>query len=163
VSPRPPAGMPTGAWSGGAAGAAALCLLAPNPSPMTLDGTNTWLVIQWEVNVYGTTDKRSFQTWIGVNGVQDISYTYDGAQADPAGQPFLVGAENAVGQGDMEAVLPTGEDLVVTSTDPAPGDTVTYEVTVKGRYPGWANVHTEMVAELVPGVTVVDTPLPVTR
>ena len=34
----------------------------------------------------------------------------------------LVGAENAIGQGDMEAVLPT-EDLRVTSTDPVPGAT----------------------------------------
>jgi glyoxylase-like metal-dependent hydrolase (beta-lactamase superfamily II) len=36
--------MPTGPWRGGAVGAAALCVLAPNPSPMTLDGTNTWVV-----------------------------------------------------------------------------------------------------------------------
>lgn len=31
-------------WSGGIATAHAECLLAPNPSVMTLDGTNTWLV-----------------------------------------------------------------------------------------------------------------------
>lgn len=40
----PPSGMPTGPWTGGAVGAAAFCVLAPNPSPMTLDGTNTWVV-----------------------------------------------------------------------------------------------------------------------
>ncbi len=44
MSARPPAGMPTGTWTGGPAGAAALCVLAPNPSPMTLDGTNTWVL-----------------------------------------------------------------------------------------------------------------------
>nr|WP_233150158.1 MBL fold metallo-hydrolase [Kineosporia sp. A_224] len=44
MSARPPAGMPTGAWTGGAAGPAALCVLAPNASPMTLDGTNTWVL-----------------------------------------------------------------------------------------------------------------------
>lgn len=34
----------TAPWSGGQATAHARCVLAPNPSVMTLDGTNTWLV-----------------------------------------------------------------------------------------------------------------------
>lgn len=31
-------------WSGGSFSATVSCILAPNPSPMTLDGTNTWLI-----------------------------------------------------------------------------------------------------------------------
>lgn len=31
-------------WSGGEVGPRLTCVLAPNPGPMTLDGTNTWLV-----------------------------------------------------------------------------------------------------------------------
>lgn len=37
-------GDPTGTWRGGQVSARAFCVLAPNPSPMTLDGTNTWVL-----------------------------------------------------------------------------------------------------------------------
>ncbi len=39
----PPAGS-MGPWTGGSVTEAATCLLAPNASPMTLDGTNTWVI-----------------------------------------------------------------------------------------------------------------------
>ncbi|GGL45509.1 MBL fold metallo-hydrolase [Phycicoccus endophyticus] len=33
-------------WAGGAVGERAHCVLAPNPGPMTLDGTNTWVLLE---------------------------------------------------------------------------------------------------------------------
>lgn len=33
-------------WSGGAVTDRATCILAPNPGPMTLDGTNTWILAE---------------------------------------------------------------------------------------------------------------------
>lgn len=43
VAPQPSA--PFGAWVGGQASANAHCLLQGNPGPMTLDGTNTWVLL----------------------------------------------------------------------------------------------------------------------
>jgi len=125
------------------------------------DGVNSWLVVEWRVNVFGTTDTRVFQTWIGVNGTQDISYTYANAMADPGGQPYLVGAENAAGAGDVSRFLPSA-DLVVTSTDPTPGASRSYQLTVRGAKPGTGRLHTELNATGVRGTTIADTNVEVT-
>ncbi|GAB3675737.1 MBL fold metallo-hydrolase [Angustibacter aerolatus] len=34
----------SGVWAGGEVSRVAVCVLAPNPGPMTLDGTNTWVL-----------------------------------------------------------------------------------------------------------------------
>lgn len=124
------------------------------------DNVDTWIVVQWELNVWGTNDLRRFQAWILVNGPQDISYAYSAPQGDPSGQPYLVGAENAAGDGDMQVTLPSAP-LVVTSTDPSPGDSLTVAVPVTGASVGEGALHTELVAPLVPGVTTVDTAITV--
>jgi hypothetical protein len=110
------------------------------------DGVNSWIVVESRLNVFGTASLRVFQTWIGINGVEDITYAYDPANlpADPFGFPFLVGAENSAGQGEMNAILPT-EDLRVTTSDPIPGGTATYAVHVRGKKPGLGKVRTELV------------------
>jgi glyoxylase-like metal-dependent hydrolase (beta-lactamase superfamily II) len=38
--------MTTDGWSGGTITERATCVLAPNPGPMTLDGTNTWVLVE---------------------------------------------------------------------------------------------------------------------
>ncbi|HEU4346659.1 MAG TPA: S8 family serine peptidase, partial [Actinoplanes sp.] len=116
----------------------------------------SWVVTEYRVNVFGTTSQRVFQVWIGVNGVQDITYAYDPARlpAAPGAQPFLVGAENELGQGEVAATLPTG-DLRVTSTAPTPGASASYTVTVKAVDTGTGVVTTEMDGTGLPGVTIV--------
>jgi hypothetical protein len=123
---------------------------------------DTWLVVEYRVNVFGTTSSRVFQAWIGVNGVQDITYAYPGPLADPNGQDFLVGAENQLGQGDMAATLPTA-DLRVTSSAPTPGASVSYTVNVRGLETGTGIVTTEMEGPDLPGVTVVTSTVQISR
>jgi subtilisin family serine protease len=128
---------------------------------------NSWIVVEYRVNVFGTNNLQVFQVWIGLNSDpnpgQDISYAYDPTRlpTDP-GLDFLVGAENVLGQGDMEAVLPTG-DLRVTSSDAVPGDTVSYELDVTSNRVGGHVVTSEMTASRSPGTVVVDTPVTVVR
>ena len=53
-------------------------------------GGLSWLVVEYQLNVFGTTDLRTFQVWIGINGVEDIAYEYATNQADPE-RPGLPG------------------------------------------------------------------------
>ncbi len=45
VPAKPPAST-AAPWSGGQVSPRAHCVLAPNPGPMTLDGTNTWVLLE---------------------------------------------------------------------------------------------------------------------
>jgi subtilisin family serine protease len=131
------------------------------------DGVDDWIVVEWQVNVFGTTSNRHFQVWIGVNGTQDISFTYDPAAlpANPGGQPFIVGAENEDGSGGQQlpaGTLPT-TDLVVTSTEPSPGGSVSYTVTAKGQAQGTGVLTTEMEASTVLGTTIATSEVTITR
>ena len=120
-------------------------------------GANRWVIVEWQVNVWGTTSNRHFQVWIGLNGAQDITFAYDpeAMPADPNGQEFGVGAENELGAGDVVfGELPT-EDLRVTSSDPVDGASYTYTVDVLARRAGAGVVRTEMTGPDLPGGTTV--------
>jgi len=126
------------------------------------DGTNDWLVVEFQLEAYGTEDLKVFQVWIGVNGEQDITYNYKpgisltGLYMGPGGG-LLVGAENQAGQGEMiKDVLPT-TDYEVVSTAPVPGQSAYYSVRVKGVKTGYGAVTSSMKASGVPGTTVVQT------
>jgi hypothetical protein len=104
------------------------------------DGVGSWIVIEWQENVAGTSTPRVFQAWLGINGVQDIQYAYKFDTIADSGQPLVIGAENA--DGTAGASLPAGTlptaDLRVVSVEGQPGGTVSYTLTLKGvlRGPG---------------------------
>ena len=120
------------------------------------DGVDTWIVTEWRVNVFGTTSSRVFQSWIGINGVEDISFTYNPANlpaAPPAGYGLTVGAENIDGTaGAQIAGLPT-QDLRVTSTPGVPGESYTYTYELKANKTGNRTTRTDMTTPLVRGTT----------
>jgi len=120
------------------------------------DGVSTWVVIEWRLNLFGTSSRRVFQSWIGLNGVEDISFVYDPANlpaAPPAVFGLTVGAENVDGTaGAQIAGVPT-TDLRVTSTPGVPGETYTYTYELKGSQTGNRTTRTDMTTPLVRGIT----------
>ena len=122
------------------------------------DGVNTWIVVEWELNPFGTTgNEQIFQTWLGINGVEDISFAYDPANLPTSPWPLEVGAENVDGSDGATLgfnVTPT-EDLDVISSDPVAGGSVSYDVHVRGIIPGTGTATSTMVGDELPGTTVV--------
>jgi hypothetical protein len=115
------------------------------------DGTHSWLIVQWQANDYGTSDLREFQAWIGVDGTQDITYTYAAPQSAPASDDFLVGAENALGAGDMQAILPD-DPIGITSSDATPGGSLSYDLRARGVGQGLGLLQTRMTGPGLAGV-----------
>jgi len=133
------------------------------------DGVNSWIVVQWNVHIYSdptATGARNMQVWIGVNGAQDISYTYDtdtiGKDA-PADGGVTIGAENVTGTGGAQVASPPTGDYVVTSTPGAPGGSTTVSLTVRGFSRGDRTLTSTMLSDQVAGATVVVTPITVVK
>jgi subtilisin family serine protease len=125
------------------------------------DGVSTWIVIEWRVNIFGTTSQRVFQHWLGEGTTEDITYAYNPADlpaAPPAGFGLTVGAENQAGSaGDQIAPTtpetPPTEDLRVTSTPGTPGEILAYSYELKGVARGTGEARTSMTTPLVRGTT----------
>lgn len=135
---------------------------APGIFATTLtDGVNDWIVVESRLNVFGTTNTQVFQTWIGINGTEDITFAYDPANLPdnpPAGFGLTVGAENTDGSAGAQTAptnpgtAPT-EDQRVTSTPGAPGGSMTYSFEMRGVSTGAGSVRTDMTTPLVRGTT----------
>ncbi|NUT43261.1 MAG: S8 family serine peptidase [Thermoactinospora sp.] len=121
------------------------------------DGVNSWLVVEWRVNLFGTSDLKVFQQWIGLGGAEDVSFAYDPANLPgpaPAGAGLTVGAENDEGTAGDQISGPPTEDLVVKSTPGAPGGSLTYSMKIKGVSTGAGKVTTATSTPQVKGITV---------
>jgi len=124
-----------------------------------------YIVIEFRVNAFGTTNLKDFEVFLGINGTQDISFNYapgtdvSGLTVGEGATGVAIGAENEPGTGGAELAHDTNppSDLTVTSTDPVPGDTATMTMHVRGEAVGTGLVHSEMTSPAVLGTTVSDT------
>lgn len=105
------------------------------------DGVNNWLILDWEnVLNYSDGEPNDFQIWVGVNGVEDISFTY-GDVSDGDGGFLIVGAENKFGNSGENwyadgagTPVAVGSEVRVQSQPGAPGETriVTFSAIARG-------------------------------
>lgn len=125
------------------------------------DGVNSWLVLDWEdVPTWSGDEDDSFQIWIGLNGVEDISFTY-GDVSDGDGGFLTVGAENAYGNSGQNwyvngvgTPVSADDEVRVVSVPGTPGETHTITYTAIGEDPrAWTNCA-EMTSDLFQGVNV---------
>jgi hypothetical protein len=81
------------------------------------DGVRTWIVVDWnQFTVFGTTRTQSFELWLGINGFEEIYYTY--GLMDLGGFNFRVGAEDStgtVGANYLGLIVSNETDLRVSS------------------------------------------------
>ena len=130
------------------------------------NGTNTWLVLQWNVHPFGDMTPRNMQVWIGIDGKDDVSYRYaaDTVNVDaPAGTGLTVGAESPTGQFGAQITGPPAGNYVVTATPGAAGESKTWTVTAKGIQKGNQPVTTSLDSNLNVGTTIVSTPIKVVK
>ena len=120
---------------------------------------HSWIVVDWAaVKEFSTAATNTFQMWIRVGTVEDITYAYGTIGGNGDGGFLTVGAENLFGnRGDNEYVngtgtLPaSGTQLRVTSTPSAPGQTHTITYTARGvRVGPWKNCA-EVTADTIFG------------
>lgn len=122
------------------------------------DGTNTWLVFDWQnVPIFGTATPRSFQVWIQIGATEGVWFTYGPAGQIGAGSSdgLNVGAENRDGtSGKNFGAIPAAlSDIRVNTSPPAPGGKVTITYDAFGRNAGVHDILATLTSSVVPGVT----------
>lgn len=113
-----------------------------------------WLILEWEnAPNWGDGELNTFQIWIGLNGVEDITYSYGPTLSDGDSGYVTVGAENAFGNrganiysndgfGPIVGTIPTANsnDVYIATTPGTPGQTITIGFRAQGvRLGRWTN------------------------
>lgn len=131
-------------WAGGPVTERAHCVLAPNPGPMTLDGTNTWVLLEpgsTEAVVVdpGPLDEHHLQAvldHVAARGAR-VALTilthghHDHAEGAPRFAELTGAPTRAVGRGhddlgDGDAVTVSGLDLRVVATPGHTSDSISF-------------------------------------
>ncbi|MBM6398829.1 MBL fold metallo-hydrolase [Phycicoccus sonneratiae] len=131
-------------WVGGAVGERAHCVLAPNPGPMTLDGTNTWVLLEpgsteavvVDPGPHGDEHLRAVLTHVEARGAR-VALTvlthghHDHAEAAPRFAELTGAPTRAVGRGhddlhDGDVVTTGGLELRVVATPGHTADSVSF-------------------------------------
>jgi uncharacterized repeat protein (TIGR01451 family) len=112
------------------------------------DGVSTWLVFDFDNVPNYTGGANTFEAWIRIGTVEDISFTYGPNLTTGDGGFLTIGAENRFGNRganfyvDGVGTFPGAnfDAVVVSSTPPAPGETHIMTLTAKGDKKGaWTN------------------------
>lgn len=113
-----------------------------------------WFVLEWEnAPNWGDGELNTFQIWVGLNGVEDISYSYGPTLSNGDFGYVTIGAENLFGNrganiysddgfGPVIGTLPTAgsNDVYISTTPGTPGQTVTITYRAQGvRLGRWTN------------------------
>jgi hypothetical protein len=124
------------------------------------DGVNDWIVIDWDaVREFSTARTNSFEIWIGLNGVEDVTFSYGTLQGNGDGGFLTVGAENFIGTSGANYYFngaggPLGVDLQVTGAPGVPGETHTITFTAEGKKTGkWVN-YAELTGDIFFGTNI---------
>ena len=126
------------------------------------NGVNTWIVMDWEgVREFSLPRLNSFQIWIRIGTVEDISFAYGTIQGNGDLGLLTAGAENLFGNRGQNyyyngtGTLPAnGTQLQVTTTAPQAGETKVITFQAKGvRVGAWTN-YAELTSDLFQGANI---------
>lgn len=127
------------------------------------DGTNTWIVVDWEgVPTFGTSDTQEFQIWLQIGATENVTYAYGNLTGSGAATGLTSGAENRDGTSGVNQAPVANTDFTVNTSPPTPGGSVHITYNAFGKKAGSATLAARLTSDQTPGTTTVVVPITVT-